>query len=47
VEQGVFLVDKQGVIRHISVVGPIDPVPTAARLVELVAQHCAEELQPT
>src|SRR6185295_6842753 len=47
VEQGVFLLDKQGVIRHISVVGPIDPVPTAARLVELVAQHCAEELQPT
>jgi alkyl hydroperoxide reductase subunit AhpC len=47
VEQGVFVVDKLGVIRHISVVGPIDPVPTAARLVELVAQHCAEELQPT
>jgi hypothetical protein len=47
VEQGVFLVDKLGVIRHISVVGPIDPVPTAARLVELVAQHCAEALQPT
>jgi peroxiredoxin len=47
VEQGVFLVDKLGVIRDISVVGPIDPVPTAARLVELVAQHCAEALQPT
>ena len=47
VEQGLFLVDKRGIIRHISVVGPIDPVPTATRLVELVARHCAEELQPT
>jgi hypothetical protein len=28
-------------------VGPIDPVPTAARLVELIQRHCAEELQPT
>ncbi len=47
VEQGVFLVDKHGRIRHISVVGPIDPVPTATRLVELVQRDCAEALQPT
>jgi peroxiredoxin len=47
VEQGIFLVDKRGLIRHISVVGPIDPVPTATRLAELVQQHCAGELQPT
>ena len=44
VEQGVFLVDKQGLIRHVSVVGPIDSVPTAARLAELVRRHCTEEL---
>jgi hypothetical protein len=47
VEQGVFLLDKEGRIRHISVVGPIDPVPTAARLGALVRRHCAEALQPT
>jgi hypothetical protein len=47
VEQGVFLVDKQGRIRHITVVGPIEPVPTAPRLAHLVRSHCAEELQPT
>ena len=47
VEQGVFLVDKRGRIRHISVVGPIDPVPTATRLAELVQRDCAEALQPT
>ena len=47
VEQGIFIVDKQGLIRHISVLGPIDQVPTAGQLVELVQQHCAEALQPT
>jgi peroxiredoxin len=46
VEQGIFVVDKQGMIRHITVVGPIDPVPTAPRLVDLIQRHCAEELQP-
>jgi peroxiredoxin len=46
VEQGVFLVDKQGRIRHITVVGPIDSVPTADRLVQLVGRHCADALQP-
>ena len=31
VEQGLFLVDKQGVIRHRAVVGPIDTIPERAR----------------
>ncbi|HKA63864.1 MAG TPA: hypothetical protein VKH83_15625 [Methylomirabilota bacterium] len=29
-EQGIFLVDRDGVIRHRTVVGPLDPVPRAA-----------------
>ena len=39
-EQGMFLVDKQGVIRHVSVVGPIDPVPSGAELAELSRVRC-------
>jgi peroxiredoxin len=40
-EQGIFLVDRDGVIRHRSVVGPLDPVPRAARLAELARTHCS------
>jgi peroxiredoxin len=47
VEQGVFLVDRQGVIRHITVVGPIDLVPTAEQLVALINTHCADEIRAT
>jgi hypothetical protein len=43
VEQGLFLVDKHGVIRHVTVVGPIDPVPTAHELAKLIGTHCADE----
>ena len=39
-EQGMFLIDKQGVIRSVAVVGPIDPVPSGAELAELARQHC-------
>ena len=46
IEQGLFVVDKQGVIRHVSVVGPIDPVPKADRLAELVREHCATQSSP-
>jgi peroxiredoxin len=46
-EQGVFLVDRQGVIRYVSVVGPIDPVPDGNRLAHLVRAHCGLEAQPT
>ncbi len=39
-EQGLFLVDKEGVIRSATVVGPIDPVPSGADLAGLVREHC-------
>jgi peroxiredoxin len=39
-EQGMFLVDKHGVIRHVTVVGPIDPVPSGAELAELARARC-------
>jgi len=41
-EQGIFLIDKEGVIRHATVVGPIDPVPSGAELAGLARAHCAE-----
>jgi cytochrome oxidase Cu insertion factor (SCO1/SenC/PrrC family) len=41
-EQGIFLIDKEGVIRHVMVVGPIDPVPGGADLADLARAHCAE-----
>jgi peroxiredoxin len=40
-EQGIFLIDKAGVIRHTAVVGPIDPVPGGAKLADLARVHCA------
>jgi peroxiredoxin len=39
-EQGMFLVDKHGVIRDVHVVGPIDPVPGGAELAELARHRC-------
>jgi peroxiredoxin len=39
-EQGIFLVDRGGVIRHRAVVGPLDPVPRGESLAELVRTHC-------
>jgi hypothetical protein len=47
VEQGVFLVDRDGVIRYVSIVGPIDPVPDGAQLTALVNEHCSAQAQPT
>jgi len=43
-EQGMFLVDKDGVIRSVTVVGPIDPMPGGAELAELARQHCPAPL---
>jgi peroxiredoxin len=40
-EQGIFLIDRGGVIRHRDIVGPLDPVPRGARLAELVEAHCS------
>jgi hypothetical protein len=39
-EQGMFLIDKQGVIRNVTVVGPIDPVPSGAELALLARTRC-------
>ena len=39
-EQGMFLIDKDGVIRSVSVVGPIDPVPSGDDLAALVRESC-------
>jgi hypothetical protein len=39
-EQGIFLIDREGVIRHRNIVGPLDPVPRGVRLAELVETHC-------
>jgi peroxiredoxin len=47
IEQGVFLVDREGVIRSISIVGPIDPVPDGAQLTALVNEHCGAQAQRT
>jgi peroxiredoxin len=45
-EQGMFLIDKAGVIRSVRVVGPIDPVPGGAELAELARGHCATAVAP-
>jgi putative peptide zinc metalloprotease protein len=47
VEQGIFLIDRQGLIRHLTVVGPIDVVPTAQKLAALINAHCADEIRAT
>jgi peroxiredoxin len=39
-EQGIFLVDRDGVIRHRSLVGPLDPVPRGDGLAGLVRTYC-------
>jgi peroxiredoxin len=40
IEQGVFVVDRDGIIRYVTVVGPIDPVPDGSQLSALVREHC-------
>jgi hypothetical protein len=35
------------VVRHATVVGPIDPVPTAEELATLIDAHCADEIRAT
>lgn len=39
-DQGMFLVDRDGVIRHRVVVGPIDPVPGGRELAALAREQC-------
>jgi peroxiredoxin len=40
-EQGIFFIDKEGVIRHLTVVGPIDPVPSGTDLAGLARTFCS------
>jgi len=46
-EQGIFLIDKEGKIRHRTVLGPIDPVPDGEQLAALTRAHCADGLLAT
>jgi len=46
-EQGIFLIDKEGKIRHRTVVGPIDRVPDGLELAALTRVHCADGLPAT
>jgi hypothetical protein len=46
-EQGVFVVDRDGIIRYVSIVGPIDPVPDGIQLTGLVREHCRPQAQRT
>jgi peroxiredoxin len=41
-EQGVFLIDKQGIIRHRVIVGPIESVPSGAVLADLAQKYCTQ-----
>jgi peroxiredoxin len=47
VEQGLYVVDKAGVIRYRTVVGPVDAIPGGAALAGLVTAHCGIERQAT
>jgi peroxiredoxin len=42
-EQGLFFIDRQGIIRHRVVVGPIESVPGAAALAEMTRVYCEAE----
>ena len=42
-EQGIFLIDKRGVVRHRLVVGPVAPVPGGIELAALTRQHCPDD----
>jgi peroxiredoxin len=39
-DQGMFLIDRDGIVRHATIVGPIDPVPGGAHLAALARAHC-------
>lgn len=39
-EQGMFLIDKHGIVRSVTIAGPIDPVPSGVDLAEMARRHC-------
>jgi len=45
-EQGLFLVDRGGTIRHRAIIGPLEPIPSGPELVALARAH-AMDGQPT
>ena len=40
-EQGLFLIDRGGTIRHRAVIGPLEPIPAGPELVALARAHAA------
>lgn len=39
IEQGLFLIDKAGLVRHQIIVKPLDPLPDVAELQQLITHH--------
>ena len=39
-QRWLFLVDKQGIVRHRVIVGPIESVPSGAALADLAQKYC-------
>jgi peroxiredoxin len=39
-EQGMFLIDKHGIVRSVTIAGPVDAVPDGAELAELARRLC-------
>ncbi|HKZ05256.1 MAG TPA: redoxin domain-containing protein [Methylomirabilota bacterium] len=46
VEQGIFLVDRGGTVRHRAVLGPLAAIPTGAELAALARVHAADGSPP-
>ncbi len=40
VDQGIFLIDRQGIIRHEWIVGALDTIPSGSELLQLVEAVC-------
>lgn len=40
IDQGIFIIDKQGILRHRLTVGPIEPIPSGAELRRLCQRVC-------
>lgn len=41
IDQGIFIIDQQGIIRYRLTVGPIEPIPSGAELLRLCQTVCA------
>ena len=45
-EQGLFFVDKQGIVQHRAIFGPIESIPDAHGLATLTRAHCTARTLP-